>query len=379
MTEPLLGKKRKTRTIKVGDISLGGNEPLVLQSMCATRTTDIEATKKHIELLRDAGADLIRVAADGRRDVAALKTIARETKARLVVDLQESYRLAKEVAPFVVKFRYNPGHLHHHETSQSVPDKVKFLVDIAGAHNCALRIGVNCGSLDPIQREKGLSRIEAALRSALEHAAIVDSLGFKNCVVSIKSSNPAEVVKANKLFSERCPDIPLHLGVTEAGMLPAGERKTRAAFERLLSEGIGDTLRVSLTLPINEKYKEIEVAKAIIRDVNLGRLRYPNFESEPGLNIISCPSCSRVENLAFVELAAKVKEALAFAAEHKITIAVMGCRVNGPGETDEADLGLWCAPTFVNLKRGSFVIGQFKYDEVVDKVIEEVNRLISER
>jgi (E)-4-hydroxy-3-methylbut-2-enyl-diphosphate synthase len=162
-------------------------------------------------------------------------------------------------------------------------------------------------------------------------------------------------------------------------MLPMGEIKTRVAFENLLVQGIGDTLRVSLTLPYAEKYKEIEVAKRIIADVQAGKFRsVPRFENQ-GLNIISCPSCSRVENEAFVELAEKVREMTSYAAHENVTIAVMGCRVNGPGETDDADLGLWCAPTHVNFKRKGELLGSFGYDVIVPKLKEELDKIIQER
>ena len=175
------------------------------------------------------------------------------------------------------------------------------------------------------------------------------------------------------------PLVPLHLGVTEAGLLPGGEIKTRIAFEQLLAAGIGDTVRVSLTTEDSEKYREIECGRNIIQDIIDGRFRsVPEF-LESGLNVISCPSCSRVENKAFVQLAKTVKEATEFAEKHNITIAVMGCRVNGPGETDEADLGLWCGPNYVNLKRGPQKIGAFSYDEVVPRMLSELNNILVER
>jgi (E)-4-hydroxy-3-methylbut-2-enyl-diphosphate synthase len=161
-------------------------------------------------------------------------------------------------------------------------------------------------------------------------------------------------------------------------MLPMGEIKTRVAFENLLAQGIGDTLRVSLTLPYSEKFQEVAIAKQIIADVHAGRFRsVPRFEQE-GLNIISCPSCSRVENETFVELAQSVKELTKRYAHENLTIAVMGCRVNGPGETDDADLGLWCAPNHVNLKRRGTLIGQFSYDEILSRVEAEIGSLLSE-
>jgi (E)-4-hydroxy-3-methylbut-2-enyl-diphosphate synthase len=173
--------------------------------------------------------------------------------------------------------------------------------------------------------------------------------------------------------------VPLHLGVTEAGMPPEGIIKTRIAFEQLLSRGIGDTLRVSLTVPFDDKGREIAVGRELLADIEAGRFRSvpPNFFE--GLNIIACPSCSRVENERFIELAEEVKQMSAYAKDHDITIAVMGCRVNGPGETDDADLGLWCGPTRVNLKRGPEDGGSFTYDEILAALQHELDRLIEAR
>lgn len=373
------GTIRRTREVSIGTIALGGDNPIVVQSMAATRTQDLDATTRQIQMLEEAGAGLIRIAVDSKKDVEALRSLRQSTSANLVVDLQENYRLAEKVAPFVQKLRYNPGHLHHHQRDVPVKDKVKFLVDQAGEHDCALRIGINFGSLDPSLKDGEDDPLKVALRSADEHISYMEELKFSRFVVSLKSSDPNAVIEINRLFHEKHPEVPLHLGVTEAGMLPLGEIKSRIAFENLLPFGIGDTLRVSLTLPFHEKYKEIEVGKKIVTDISEGRFRsVPRFE-HAGLNIISCPSCSRVENEAFIELAQKIREVTAFAAEQNITIAVMGCRVNGPGETDEADLGLWCAPNHVNLKKGTELLGAFDYEAVIPKVIEEIHRIIGER
>jgi (E)-4-hydroxy-3-methylbut-2-enyl-diphosphate synthase len=371
--------RRKTRSVRVGDLIIGSEGPISVQSMCATKTQDLGATTRQIALLQEYGADVIRIAIDSRRDVEALAAIRPQTNARLVVDLQESYKLARAVAPYVQKIRYNPGHLYHHEKETPVFEKVKYIVEVAREFDLAVRIGVNFGSLDPAQVEKGEDPIEAALTSAKEHMGYLEDLGFQNYVVSLKSSDPNDVLEINSRFAKEFSDIPLHLGVTEAGMLPMGEIKTRVAFENLLANGIGDTLRVSLTLPHAEKYQEIVVAKQIIQDVYAGRFRsVPKFE-QAGLNIISCPSCSRVENEAFVELAQKVKAMTAEFAEKKLTIAVMGCRVNGPGETDDADLGLWCAPNHVNLKKGTTLLGQFSYEEIVGILRNEMANIVKER
>jgi (E)-4-hydroxy-3-methylbut-2-enyl-diphosphate synthase len=208
---------------------------------------------------------------------------------------------------------------------------------------------------------------------------MVDALGFDRYLVSIKDSDPRLVVEANVRFAAVRPDVPLHLGVTEAGMPPDGIIKTRIAFEQLLSRGLGDTLRVSLTVPFQEKGREIEVGSELIADIEAGRMRSvpPNFFD--GLNIIACPSCSRVENGRFVELAQEVKRVTRDLAKHNLTIAVMGCRVNGPGETDDADLGLWCGPEKVNLKRGPESLGAFSYDEVLGAMQRALDEIIAAR
>ena len=379
-TPPNRPARRPTRPVRIGRITIGAGHPIAVQSMTATKTTDIEATVGQVLDLETAGADVVRIAVDGPKDAAALEVIRARTGANLSVDLQENYRLADSVAPHVDKVRYNPGHLHHHERSKPVRDKVAFLAEVADRHDVALRIGVNCGSVDPEKAGRfGGDSVAEMVESALEHAALLDDLGFTRFCVSLKDSDPAKVIDANRRFSERRPDVPLHLGVTEAGLPPDGIIKTRIAFEQLLAAGIGDTLRVSLTVPNDRKGEEIAAGRQILDDIAHDRFRSvpPNFGR--GLNIISCPSCSRVENEAFVELAIQVKEMTAYARDHALTIAVMGCRVNGPGETDDADLGLWCAPNFVNLKRGSEDLGPFRYDEVLARLKSELDALIAAR
>ncbi len=368
------------RSVRIGTVSLGAHHPVAVQSMCATRTQDIDATVEQAEAIRKAGAELVRVAVDSPKDVEALAEIRRQTPANLVVDLQENYRLAETVAPHVDKVRYNPGHLWHHERAKPVRDKVAFLVAVARAHDLAIRVGVNCGSVDPEMKARHPEDdVAAMVESALEHCRMLDELGFDRYLVSLKDSHPRKVIEGNTRFAALRPDVPLHLGVTEAGIPPEGIIKTRVAFEQLLTRGIGDTIRVSLTLPNPRKHEEVTVGRQILLDIAAGRFRSVPVFDDDKLNIISCPSCSRVENEKFVELAEAVKGMTAYAERHALTIAVMGCRVNGPGETDDADLGLWCGPTHVNLKRRTESIGAFTYDEILGRLRRELDALIEAR
>ena len=372
-------EQRVTREVLVGNVAIGGENPIVIQSMTATKTQDVKATVNSVNQLEAAGAGVVRIAVDSKLDAEALAEIRARTTANLAVDLQENYRLAGAVAPFVDKIRYNPGHLYHHERDKPVKDKVAVLAEVAGRYDCALRIGVNCGSVDPELSEKfGFDSTTAMVESALMHSDMLERLGFRRFVVSLKDSDPQKVIDANLRFASLMPEIPLHLGVTEAGLPPRGITKTRIAFQRLLSAGIGETLRVSLTVPFNRKPLEVEAGQRIVDDVARGRFNLRLAEEVQGLNIISCPSCSRVENGKFVELAETVRGVTQFASEHNVNIAVMGCRVNGPGETSHADLGLWCGPSFVNLKRREELVGQFTYDEIIPRFLDEFNLLVSE-
>ena len=373
-------QRNPTRPVRIGSITVGDGHPIAVQSMTATHTRDIDATVEQTNAIAAAGGDVVRIAVDSKSDAVALKEIAARTTANLSVDLQENYRLVRDVAPHVAKVRYNPGHLYHHERDKPWQDKVRLIAETAAEHDCALRVGVNCGSVDPAKADKYADddSISPMLESALDHCAFLDSIGFTRYVVSLKDSDYKKVIEVNQRFAAERPDVPLHLGVTEAGMPPDGIIKTRLAFEQLIGGGIGDTIRVSLTLPNDRKHEEIAAGRGILDDIAAGRVRSV-VDFGAGLNIISCPSCSRVENGAFVELAADVKEMTAYAAEHDLTIAVMGCRVNGPGETDDADLGLWCAPNFVNLKRGSEELGAYPYDEILPKLKAELDALIEKR
>ena len=374
-------ERNPTRSVEIGSVTIGDGNPIAVQSMTATKTNDIDATVAQIHAMCEAGADVVRIAVDSKKEAESLIEIRGQVDANLSIDLQENYRLAEVVAPHVQKLRYNPGHLYHHEREKPWEEKVRYLAAVAKDNDCAMRVGVNCGSVDPAKKDKydKEDSISPMLESAIDHCSFLDSIDFTRYCVSLKDSDPQKVIEVNKRFAEQRPDVPLHLGVTEAGMPPDGIIKTRIAFEQLIGRGIGDTIRVSLTLPNDRKAEEIDAGRGILEDIRNGRVRtVVNFNLDT-LNIISCPSCSRVENEAFIELAQDVKEMTAYAKDHAITIAVMGCRVNGPGETDDADLGLWCAPNFVNLKKGEESLGAYPYDEILPRLKEELDKLIASK
>ena len=220
-------QRQPTRAVQVGSVQIGGGAPISVQSMCATHTQNVDASVEQTEDLRKAGADLVRIAVDNAKDCEGLAEIRKRTPANLVVDLQENYRVVGDVAPHVDKVRYNPGHLYHLEKDKSIEDKVKFIADIAGEHDCALRVGVNCGSVDPDYKDKfSGDGIEAMGQCAGDHCEILDRIGFTRYVVSLKDSDPMKVIEGNQRFATQRPDVPLHLGVTEAGLPPDGVIKT---------------------------------------------------------------------------------------------------------------------------------------------------------
>jgi (E)-4-hydroxy-3-methylbut-2-enyl-diphosphate synthase len=372
---------RKTRKIRIGKLVIGGDSPIAVQSMAATQTQDLIATARQIEVLEKANADVIRIAVDSEKDVEALKELRKKfPDSTWSVDLQENYKLAPIVAPWVDKIRYNPGHLFHLEKEKTIREKVEFIVEAARKNDCAIRIGVNCGSVDPDYKERYKDdSTESMVRCAVDHCEMLDEMKFENYCVSLKDSDSAKVIDANRRFAAERPDVPLHLGVTEAGLPPEGIIKTRIALEQLISAGIGDTIRVSLTLPNDDKGQEIDVGRDILKDIAEGRFRSVPENFLEGLNIIACPSCSRVENDKFVDLAQDVRKMTEYAEKYKLTIAVMGCRVNGPGETDDADLGMWCGPTHVNLKKGTETLGSFSYEDILQQLKKEIDQMILEK
>ena len=348
---------RKTRTIRVGPLQIGGSAPLAVQSMAATRTLDEPATRRQLELLDAAGADLIRIAVDSRADVEALARLAPATTTPLSVDLQENYRLAELVAPHVQKIRYNPGHLHHHERDKPVKEKVHWIAGVARAHDCAIRIGVNAGSLDPALYDKyGGPTPEAMVESAVQEMAYFHEVDFDLMKISVKASSVPLMVEAYRQLST-VTDVPLHLGVTEAGPPPAGLVKATAGIATLLLEGIGDTIRYSLTAdPVEEARAGRQLLEAL------------GLRERKNVDLIACPSCGRAE-VDVIDVATRAMEAFG---ERKLPlqVAVMGCVVNGPGEAREADIGIAAGN-----KRGHlFVKGRniavVPEDEMVDALVE---------
>ena len=375
-------ERRLTRPVKVGNVDIGRDAPTSVQSMTATDTQDVDATVSQVLDLKRAGVSIVRIAVDSRKVIPATFEIrARTVGVALSVDLQESYSLVTDVAPIFDEIRYNPGHLHHHEKGKTVAEKVEFIARTAQAYGRALRVGVNCGSVDPRLAEKyGKDSVDAVVHSALEHCQILDKIGFYNYTVSLKDSDPNKVVEANTRFASLRPDVPLHLGVTEAGMPPEGVIKSRNALGRLLTLGIGETLRVSLTVDNERKSEEVIEGLKIIEDAKAGLFRFvESWTKRAGINIISCPSCSRVQNTSFVQLAQRISELTSGIDDINADVSVMGCRVNGPGEADEADIGVWSGKNHVNLKRGERLVGAFGEDEILDRFMEELGLLRAEK
>ena len=348
---------------------------MAVQSMAATQTQNLKDTARQIEILEQAGADIIRIAVDNEADVVALESLRKKFPDPIFsVDLQENYKLAPKVAPLVNKIRYNPGHLFHLEKDKSIQKKVEFIIDAARAHGCAIRIGVNCGSIDPEYKDKyKQDLVEGMVRCAVDHCKILDDLDFTNYCVSLKDSDFDKVIDANRRFAKERPDIPLHLGVTEAGLPPEGIIKTRVAFEQLISAGIGDTIRVSLTLPNEQKGQEIVVGREILKDIKEGRFRSVPENFLDGLNIIACPSCSR-QNFDVIgtmnELESRLEDVTT-----PLDVAVIGCIVNGPGEAKEAEIGL-TGGTPNNLV---YVNGQKDHKVQNPELVDHLEKLIREK
>ncbi len=311
----------ETKEVKIGNRVIGGGNPILIQSMCNTKTQDVEATVKQIKELTAAGCDIIRVAVPNMEAAEAIAKIKEQISIPLVADIHFDYRLAiAAIENGADKIRINPGNI-------GSVDRIKAVVEAAKAKNIPIRVGVNSGSLEKDLVEKyGGVTAEGLVESALDKVKIIEDLGYDNLVISIKSSDVMMCVKAHELIADKTTH-PLHVGITEAGTLTAGNIKSACGLAMILSQGIGDTIRVSLTgAPI----EEIKSAKLILRTLGLRK---------GGIEVVSCPTCGRTQ-IDLIGLANKVEDMVAEFNDLNIKVAVMGCVVNGPGEAKEADLGV---------------------------------------
>jgi (E)-4-hydroxy-3-methylbut-2-enyl-diphosphate synthase len=356
MPAPTLAARRPTRKIKVGSVYVGGDAPVSVQSMCTTKTEDVNSTLQQIAELTAAGCDIVRVACPTQDDADALPAIAKKSNIPVIADIhfQPKYVFAA-IEAGCAAVRVNPGNI------KKFDDQIKEIAQAAKDHGTSIRIGVNAGSLDPrLLAKYGKATPEALVESAVWEASLFEEHDFHDFKISVKHNDPVVMVRAYEMLSER-GDWPLHLGVTEAGPAFQGTIKSATAFGALLSQGIGDTIRVSLSAPPVE---EVKVGIQILQALNLRPRK---------LEIVSCPSCGRAQ-VDVYELAEKVTAGLE-GMEVPLRVAVMGCVVNGPGEAREADLGVASG----NGKGQIFVKGEViktvPESMIVETLIEEALKL----
>ncbi|MCH7495644.1 MAG: flavodoxin-dependent (E)-4-hydroxy-3-methylbut-2-enyl-diphosphate synthase, partial [Candidatus Marinimicrobia bacterium] len=334
----------------VGNVKIGNNNKIAIQSMTTTDTTNVKDTINQIYELEEIGCEIIRVSAPTMEAAKALKEIKENISIPLVADIHYDYRIALEAAKYVDKLRINPGNIGNAE-------KVKEVVNAAKEYSLPMRIGVNLGSLERDLFEKYGYTAEGMVESALRHVKILEDLDFYDTIVSLKASDVPRMVKAYRLFAEKTK-YPLHLGVTEAGSKLPGSVKSAIGMGILLSEGIGDTIRVSLS---EDPKEEIRAAKLILRSLGLRKV---------GVEITSCPTCARthVDVIKLVEELENKTEKI----KKPIHVAVMGCAVNGPGESLEADIGIACGKHEALLYRDGESIGKIPEEDAVERLIEEI-------
>ena len=339
-------KRRVSKQIQIGNVKIGGDAPISVQSMCNTDTRDVEKTVSQIKALTDAGCELVRLAVLNKDAAAAIKEIKKLVEVPLIADIHFDYRLAIQcIENGIDALRLNPGNIGRDEN-------VKKVVDLAKTNNVPIRIGINAGSLEKNIAALDIPLSEKMVMSALHHVKILEDNDFDKIKISLKSSSVPDTIDAYRLMAKKV-DYPLHLGVTEAGTLKGGLVKSSVGLGTLLAEGIGDTIRVSLTEnPVEEVYAGFSILKAL-------DLR------KKGINFVSCPTCGRCQ-IDLIGLAKRVENALKDI-DKPLTVAVMGCPVNGPGEAKHADYGVAGA-----IKEGYI----FKKGEIIKKVPEE--NLLSE-
>lgn len=345
-------KRKATKTIKVGDVCIGGDHPISVQSMTNTDTRDVSATIEQIKRLEEAGCDIVRLAVPDSEAALAVKAIKKAVRIPVVADIHFDYRLAlSSMENGADKIRINPGNIGE-------KDRVKAVVKMARERGIPIRIGVNSGSIEKhiLEKYDGVTP-EGMVESALNHAAILEELDFFDIAFSIKASSVPLTIAAYRLMSQRS-DYPLHIGVTEAGTVYKGTIKSSVGLGCLLAEGIGDTIRVSLTGdPVEEVKAGIEILKAL-------GLR------KGGIEFVSCPTCGRCQ-LDLIKIANSVEEKLQNI-DKDIKVAVMGCAVNGPGEAREADIGIAGGKGEALLFKKGEIIRKIPQDRIVEELLEEI-------
>jgi (E)-4-hydroxy-3-methylbut-2-enyl-diphosphate synthase len=344
-------ERRKTREVRVGNIGIGGSQPVRVQSMTNTHTWDVEATCEQIRRLEEAECELVRVTVNDRKALDALPEIKRRMRVPLVADIHFNHRLALGAAEVVDKIRINPGNIGGHERLREVVEKCK-------TRGVAIRIGVNSGSLEQEFLDKyGWPTPEALVESALRHVEYCEELGFRDLVISLKSSDVQDAVSSYRLFS-RESDYPLHLGITEAGRGNYAIVKSSVGIGALLLEGIGDTVRVSIT---GDPVREIPVVWDILKCLGI-RMRDPE--------IVSCPTCGRLE-IDLDKVVQELEKRLA-GVRKPVKISVLGCVVNGPGEARESDIGIAGGKGVGMLYRRGQQVRRVREDEIVEAVLKEL-------
>ena len=344
-----------TRQILVGGVPIGGGAPVAIQSMLNTKTTDVEGSLAQIRALKTAGCQIARLAVPNMQAARGFADICKESPLPLVADIHFDYKLAIAAAEGgAAKIRINPGNI-------GSEDRVEAVVKVCKERNIPIRIGVNGGSLDKRLLEKyGHPTAEALVESAFEHIALLEKYDFYDTCVSMKSSTVPTMVEAARLFRSRC-DYPLHIGVTETGPVRMGMIKSAMGIGALLLDGIGDTLRVSLT---DDPVQEVYAAKDILKAAGLRK---------EGVNIVSCPTCGRTQ-IDLIGLVNKVDEALKDC-QKPITVAVMGCVVNGPGEAREADIGIAGGDGWGMLFEKGEQVEKLPYDELLPALLKRIELL----
>ncbi|MGQ9561259.1 MAG: flavodoxin-dependent (E)-4-hydroxy-3-methylbut-2-enyl-diphosphate synthase [Candidatus Oleimicrobiaceae bacterium] len=347
-----MGRRNRTRQVRVGNVVIGGGAPVSVQSMTKTNTADVAATLAQIKQLEEAGCEIVRVAVPDPQAAEALARIVPQCTLPVVADIHFDYRLAlAALKAGVHKLRINPGNI-------GGPARTKMLLREAKARGVPVRIGVNAGSLEKdLYEQHGGATAEALVASALRQAELCQDVGFDDIVLSLKASDVLTTVKAYRLVAAQT-DFPLHVGITEAGTRWTGTIKSAVGIGILLAEGIGDTIRVSLA---GDPVEEVRVGWEILKSLGLRKR---------GVTLIVCPTCGRTQ-VDVVRIAEELERRLV-GVDKELTVAVMGCAVNGPGEAREADVGVACGKHSVLLFRKGVVLGKIQESDVVDRLLKEV-------